>query len=184
MKLEGTVIVPKMNKTGVKGKVIQCILAFTGRNDYNNVSIHLDWVLFLHSDVDECMMNVGNHACDENAICTNTDGSYTCKCHIGYAGDGYNCTYGEGNNLITEITEREFQCLWCGLLNVVINFLHTSMEHADDMIAKKFSVQMSKNLSHCIIIYMDMILSRTCIFHEIESGSVSPPFVRSTEGNH
>ena len=113
---------------------------------------------------------VGNHTCDENAICTNTDGSYTCKCHIGYAGDGYNCTYGEGSKFITEITEREFHCLWCGLLYVVINFLHTSGEHADDMIARKFSLPMSKNLSNCIIIYIDMVLSRTCLFHKIESG--------------
>ena len=30
--------------------------------------------------------------CDENANCTNTDGSYNCSCNHGYEGDGFNCT--------------------------------------------------------------------------------------------
>ena len=36
--------------------------------------------------------------CDENANCTNTDGSYNCSCNPGYEGDGFNCT---GNNIST-----------------------------------------------------------------------------------
>ena len=35
--------------------------------------------------------------CDENANCTNTDGSYNCSCNHGYNGDGFNCT---GNKTI------------------------------------------------------------------------------------
>ena len=30
--------------------------------------------------------------CDENANCTNIDGSYNCSCNHGYEGDGFNCT--------------------------------------------------------------------------------------------
>ena len=35
--------------------------------------------------------------CDDNANCTNTDGSYNCSCNYGYKGDGFNCT---GNEMI------------------------------------------------------------------------------------
>eukprot|EP00484_Ammonia_sp_Unknown_P005134 CAMPEP_0197075808 /NCGR_PEP_ID=MMETSP1384-20130603/211795_1 /TAXON_ID=29189 /ORGANISM="Ammonia sp." /LENGTH=610 /DNA_ID=CAMNT_0042514657 /DNA_START=150 /DNA_END=1982 /DNA_ORIENTATION=- len=43
----------------------------------------------LSGDVDECELET--HSCDENADCTNTDGSYTCECNDGYGGDGYTC---------------------------------------------------------------------------------------------
>ncbi len=42
----------------------------------------------LCTDVDECL----NKSCDGNAACTNTDGSFTCACNAGYAGDGAVCT--------------------------------------------------------------------------------------------
>ena len=42
-------------------------------------------------DVDECSSNATND-CDLNAICTNTEGSYVCRCIRGYEGDGRNCT--------------------------------------------------------------------------------------------
>ena len=41
------------------------------------------------SDNDECS---GLNNCDQNANCTNTDGSYTCECNEGYAGDGFECS--------------------------------------------------------------------------------------------
>ena len=40
-------------------------------------------------DNDEC--SAGVSLCHANAICTNTEGSYTCTCNTGYEGDGYNC---------------------------------------------------------------------------------------------
>ena len=41
-------------------------------------------------DVDEC--EVGKNNCDANADCTNTAGSFTCACRLGFSGNGKNCT--------------------------------------------------------------------------------------------
>ena len=43
-------------------------------------------------DVDECSLI--NHDCDKHAICTNTIGSFTCKCDLSshHLGDGKTCT--------------------------------------------------------------------------------------------
>lgn len=41
-------------------------------------------------DVDECSDSKLN-ACDKNAACTNTVGSYTCRCNLGYFGSGSFC---------------------------------------------------------------------------------------------
>ena len=40
--------------------------------------------------IDECSSNA--HTCDENALCTDTETSYTCACAAGYNGDGFTCT--------------------------------------------------------------------------------------------
>ena len=42
------------------------------------------------SDIDECTDGTAN--CDSNAACTDTEGSFTCTCNVGYTGDGTNCT--------------------------------------------------------------------------------------------
>lgn len=39
-------------------------------------------------DVDECAVE---NECDSNALCTNTEGSYVCRCVRGYEGDGKYC---------------------------------------------------------------------------------------------
>ena len=41
-------------------------------------------------DLDEC--SLGTHNCDSNAACTNTVGSFTCACNVGYTGPGTTCT--------------------------------------------------------------------------------------------
>ena len=46
---------------------------------------------FLTLDIDECASPETNQ-CQGNAICTNTEGSYVCRCKRGYVGDGENCT--------------------------------------------------------------------------------------------
>ena len=43
------------------------------------------------TDIDECADGDQNE-CDPNALCTNTEGSYVCRCLRGYKGDGRNCT--------------------------------------------------------------------------------------------
>ena len=46
---------------------------------------------FTPVDFDECESRESND-CDFNALCTNADGSYVCRCNEGYTGDGKNCT--------------------------------------------------------------------------------------------
>ena len=45
-------------------------------------------LLFL--DINECNTANDNN-CHENAICTNTNGSFTCQCQNGYTGNGITC---------------------------------------------------------------------------------------------
>ena len=51
----------------------------------------LDYIFFFDLDVDECA-NVDTNECGPNALCTNTEGSYVCRCLKGYEGGGKNCT--------------------------------------------------------------------------------------------
>ena len=45
---------------------------------------------YLHfSDVNECVDEL--QVCDQNAVCSNTDGSFTCVCAEGWTGDGKLC---------------------------------------------------------------------------------------------
>nr|CAI5852919.1 unnamed protein product [Callosobruchus analis] len=46
------------------------------------------WAYAQCPDVDEC--GLGLHDCHPEAICTNTDGSFSCHCRKGYIGDGRN----------------------------------------------------------------------------------------------
>ena len=49
-------------------------------------------VFLLHltlKDADEC--DTGNHVCHVQALCNNTNGSYTCQCGQGWSGDGNTC---------------------------------------------------------------------------------------------
>jgi len=45
--------------------------------------------LFIMPDFDECSLEPS--PCDENADCTNTDGSYSCTCKQGFTGNGSIC---------------------------------------------------------------------------------------------
>jgi len=40
-------------------------------------------------DIDECLLGTDN--CDSDAICKNTQGSFSCTCKEGYQGDGMTC---------------------------------------------------------------------------------------------
>jgi hypothetical protein len=43
---------------------------------------------FLFLDVNECL----TRPCHHNANCTDTEGSYDCKCNVGFSGNGVTCT--------------------------------------------------------------------------------------------
>lgn len=71
----------------IEGKCVQ--------GDFNRPQISCESVLGMNltrwayaqcPDVDEC--GLGLHDCHKEAICTNTDGSFSCKCRQGFAGDG------------------------------------------------------------------------------------------------
>ncbi|XP_023245420.1 multiple epidermal growth factor-like domains protein 8 [Copidosoma floridanum] len=55
------------------------------------VELTAGWAYAQCPDVDEC--DLGLHDCHQNAVCTNTHGSYSCQCKRGFNGDGReNCT--------------------------------------------------------------------------------------------
>ena len=56
------------------------------------------------TDIDECATPDTNE-CDTNAECSNTEGSYTCSCRVGYTGDGKNCA---GNEIYIFIIHQIF----------------------------------------------------------------------------
>ena len=52
--------------------------------------LQFDSIICLNNtDIDECIEETDN--CDDNAVCTNTDGSFTCLCDPGFGGDGVQC---------------------------------------------------------------------------------------------
>ena len=74
--------------------------------------------LSLFADIDECT----SPDCDTNAECTNTEGSYTCSCRVGYTGDGKTCA----GNFIVEFAaisgRRQATCL-----NWILQFKTTEL---------------------------------------------------------
>ena len=56
---------------------------------FYGINADLKDVFLFITDVDECQLGVD--ICDENATCTNTNGSYKCECKSGFMGDGTIC---------------------------------------------------------------------------------------------
>ena len=51
---------------------------------------YLTDMLVVLQDINECVDPEGND-CHENSTCTDTFGSYTCTCMLGYSGNGTYC---------------------------------------------------------------------------------------------
>ena len=66
--------------------IVVCLLSFSSFLDYFVIFS----LLFQFLDMYECKSVISD--CDVNANCTNTDGSYKCKCKAGYTGDGHSCS--------------------------------------------------------------------------------------------
>ena len=64
---------------------LKCCMGYTGC--HNSKCMH---VCIPPTDIDECSLDANN--CDDNAACTDTEGSFFCTCNTGYTGDGVNCT--------------------------------------------------------------------------------------------
>ena len=47
------------------------------------------YCFYLTLDIDEC--SADPNLCDQNAACTNSDGSYNCTCKQGFIGNGATC---------------------------------------------------------------------------------------------
>ena len=58
-------------------------------------------IIPIYSDINECDRNTDN--CSEDAQCTDSDGSFTCTCNIGYHGDGVICTSNASNEALHHI---------------------------------------------------------------------------------
>ena len=64
-----------------------CLSTYDKNNiKYNKTNISTS---LFYSDIDECSADTS--PCDENADCTNTDGSYSCTCKQGFTGNGAVC---------------------------------------------------------------------------------------------
>ena len=76
-------------------------------------------------DIDECKN--ATRPCHANATCTNTEGSYFCKCFSGYDGDGENCT---GMYILLSFLHGEGKYFWIpwgkNLLKIYIQYNRNS----------------------------------------------------------
>ena len=59
------------------------------RSFISNLVKNIIFLFLSCEDVDECVD--GSHNCHAEAMCSNTEGSFTCTCNTGYEGDGKEC---------------------------------------------------------------------------------------------
>ncbi|KAJ4443468.1 hypothetical protein ANN_05140, partial [Periplaneta americana] len=66
--------------------VDSCSAAINEHRNMSLMSSDASWAYAQCPDVDEC--DLGLHDCHDDAVCTNTHGSYNCQCKRGFIGDG------------------------------------------------------------------------------------------------
>ena len=86
-------------KAGFSGDGISCsskaiILTWYNVQFFFRFFFHDYYLLFL--DINECLTN----PCGSNASCTDNEGSFVCKCGVGYSGNGFVCS-GECDHVFT-----------------------------------------------------------------------------------
>ena len=65
------------------------IIARAHLNIVPSLRLYHHIMLYIFSeDINEC---VADSPCEANAVCYNTESSYSCQCGEGYSGDGSNC---------------------------------------------------------------------------------------------
>lgn len=75
------------------------MLTHNSSNYTKNIEIFIVYLQISSADVDECLTQKAN--CDQNAVCTNTIGSFVCSCKDGFQGNGTFCT-GNGYTIIND----------------------------------------------------------------------------------
>ena len=56
------------------------------------ISMNVQVRIFNHLlSLNVILVSEKSHVCDHHADCIDLDGKYDCKCHIGYAGNGFEC---------------------------------------------------------------------------------------------
>ena len=69
-------------------------IAYKNARNLNELLMKIKFCLSFCLDINECTDET--HNCHTDGYCNNTDGSFHCTCHIGYRGNGENCS---GENL-------------------------------------------------------------------------------------
>lgn len=72
-----------------RNRCLSNIILGTCRNQIVSNSTFPKDVMHFLADVDECFEKTNN--CDQDASCSNLDGSFLCKCNLGYHGNGTDC---------------------------------------------------------------------------------------------
>ena len=100
------------------------MLLGTGRksnhDDFAFGVLLIDYSFKFFADVNECE-NGQTNRCNRDAICNNTNGSYSCQCKQGFVGDGFNCT-GENTNKKKTMHVIALQLLNVGFFGILIFF--------------------------------------------------------------
>ena len=96
---------------------------------------YLKWFLCNLLDIDECAEGTDDCDDDTRAVCTNTNGSYTCTCKSGFSGSGASGTCkGLGNSfnfsllLCTTVFFLK-QCLWVSKWKYSENLIGVLEDH-------------------------------------------------------